>query len=122
MKNVEKGKLLKIYIGESDKWHGEPLYHAIIKKMKKNGLAGATILRGIEGFGANSCVHSTKILRLSKDLPIVIEVVDKEEKINSMIDILDGMIKEGLIISLQDIEMIKYSCNKDKKNSFVKMH
>lgn len=115
MKIEGKGKLLKIFIGESDKWHGEPLYHAIIKKIKENGLAGATIIRGIEGFGANSRIHSTRVLRLSEDLPIVIEVIDKEERINAIIKVLDDMITEGLMIVIQDVEIIKYAKSKDTK-------
>ncbi|WP_034844133.1 DUF190 domain-containing protein [Acetivibrio straminisolvens] len=115
MKIEGKGKLLKIFIGESDQWHGEPLYHAIIKKIKENGLAGATIIRGIEGFGANSRIHSTRVLRLSEDLPIVIEVIDKEERINAIIKVLDDMITEGLMIVIQDVEIIKYAKSKDTK-------
>ncbi|WP_026486723.1 DUF190 domain-containing protein [Caldanaerobius polysaccharolyticus] len=109
-----KGKLLKIFIGESDQWHGEPLYHAIIKKIKENGLAGATVIRGIEGYGANSRLHSARLLRLSEDLPIVIEVVDVEDRINSILSVLDGMIKEGLMIVIQDVEIYKYAGNKKR--------
>lgn len=112
MKIEGKGKLLKIFIGESDQWHGEPLYHAIIKKIKENGLAGATIIRGIEGYGANSRIHSSKILRLSEDLPIVIEVIDEEERIMKIIDVLDTMIQEGLMVVIQDVEIIKYASSK----------
>ena len=115
MKIEGNGKLLKIFIGESDQWHGEPLYHAILKKIKENGLAGATIIRGIEGFGANSRIHSTRVLRLSEDLPIVIEVIDKEERINAIIKVLDDMITEGLMIVIQDVEIIKYAKSKDTK-------
>jgi len=109
-----KGKVLKIFIGESDHWHGEPLYHAILKMVRENGLAGCTIIRGIEGFGATSRIHSTRILRLSEDLPIVIEIVDKEERINKILKKLDDMISEGLIITLQDVEIIKYTHEKNK--------
>jgi len=115
MKIEGNGKLLKIFIGESDQWHGEPLYHAILKKIKENGIAGATIIRGIEGFGANSRIHSTRVLRLSEDLPIVIEVIDKEERINAIIKVLDDMITEGLMIVIQDVEIIKYAKSKDTK-------
>ena len=105
----EKGKLLKIFIGESDQWYGEPLYHVIIKKIKENGLAGATVVRGIEGYGTNKKVHSTRILRLSEDLPIVIEVVDTNENINYILEVLSEIITEGLIIVLQDVEIYKYA-------------
>lgn len=103
-----KGKLLKIYIGESNGHHGEPLYHAVIKKIKELGLAGATTIRGIEGFGANSVIHSVRILKLSEDLPIVIEVVDTEEKIRHLIEVLDETITAGVLMTLQDVEIIKY--------------
>lgn len=109
-----KGKLLKIYIGESDSRHGEPLYHAVVKKIKEMGLAGATTVRGIEGFGADSVIHSTRILRLSEDLPVVIEVVDTEEKIRRLIGVLDGVIHTGILMTLQDIEIIRYE--KAKQN------
>ena len=104
-----QGKLLKIYIGESDHHRGEPLYHEIVKTIKEKGLAGATVIRGIEGFGANSVIHSTRILRLSEDLPIVIEVVDTEEKIRDLIKVLDEKIKSGVLMALQDVEIIKYA-------------
>jgi uncharacterized protein len=107
--NIEgKGKLLKIFIGESDRWHGEALYHAIIKKIKENGLAGCTTIRGIEGFGANSRVHTTGIEVLSQDLPILIEVIDIEERINAIIKIIDPMITEGIMVIQHDVEIIKY--------------
>jgi uncharacterized protein len=107
--NIEgKGKLLKIFIGESDRWHGEALYHAIIKKIKENGLAGATTIRGIEGFGANSRVHTKSIEVLSQDLPILIEVIDREERINDIVKIIEPMITEGVIAILHDVEIIKY--------------
>lgn len=103
-----QGKLLKIYIGESAGHHGEPLYHAVIKKVKELGLAGATTIRGIEGFGANSVIHSTRILRLSEDLPIVIEVVDSEDQIRHLIKVLDETITAGILMTLQDVEILKY--------------
>jgi PII-like signaling protein len=107
--NIEgKGKLLKIFIGESDRWHGEALYHAIIKKIKENGLAGATTVRGIEGFGANSRVHTKSVEVLSQDLPIVIEIIDKDERINEIIKVIDPMITEGIMVILHDVEIIKY--------------
>lgn len=109
MKIEGKGKMLKIFIGESDKWEHEALYHAIIKKIKAHGLAGATTIRGIEGFGANSRVHTKGIEILSQDLPIVIEVVDNEEHINEIIQVIDPMIKEGLMVVMHDVEIIKYA-------------
>ena len=109
MKIEGKGKLLKIFIGESDKWEHEALYHAIIKKIKAHGLAGATTVRGIEGFGANSRVHTKGIEVLSQDLPIVIEVVDTEDRINEIVKVIDPMITEGLMMILHDVEIIKYA-------------
>lgn len=109
MKIEGKGKLLKIFIGESDKWHHESLYHAIIKKIKEHGLAGATTIRGIEGFGANSRVHTKSIEVLSQDLPIVIEVIDKEERINEIVKVIEPMITEGLMVIMHDVEIIKYT-------------
>lgn len=103
-----KGKLLKIFIGESDRWHGDALYHAILKKVKENGLAGATTIRGIEGFGANSRVHTKAIEVLSQDLPILIEVIDREDRINHIIDVIGPMITEGVMVMLHDVEIIKY--------------
>jgi PII-like signaling protein len=110
------GKLLKIFIGESAGHHGEPLYHTIIKKVKALGLAGATTIRGIEGFGANSIIHNMRILRLSEDLPIVIEVVDTEEKISQLITVLDDVISSGVLITLQDVEIIKYEKPQNEKH------
>jgi PII-like signaling protein len=92
----EKGHLLRIFIGEEDKYEGKPLYEWIVQKAKENGLAGATVIRGIEGFGAKSRIHTSKILRLSEDLPIVIEIVDILEKIENFIPQIDNAIREGL--------------------------
>jgi uncharacterized protein len=90
------GQLLRIFIGESDRWGGLPLYEAIVQEARKRGLAGATVFRGFEGFGARSRIHTARILRLSEDLPIVVEIVDTEEKIQSFLPALDEMVKEGL--------------------------
>ncbi|MGB9840760.1 DUF190 domain-containing protein [Thermovenabulum sp.] len=114
MKLQGRGKLLKIYIGESDKWHGENLFNAIVKMAKKEGMAGATVYRGIEGFGASSRLHTAKIIRLSEDLPVIIEIIDSEEKINNFLTKLDEMINEGLII-LQDVDIIKYTSKEHNK-------
>jgi PII-like signaling protein len=92
----ENGHLLRIFIGESDKHEGMPLYEWIVLKAKEFGLAGSTVLRGIEGFGAKSRIHTTKILRLSEDLPIVIEIIDTIEKIEEFLPLVDEAITEGL--------------------------
>ena len=101
------GLLLRIYIGESDRWHGQPLYHAIVERMRAEGLAGATVLRGIEGFGAKQHLHTTRILRLSEDLPLLIEAVDGEDKIRAILPLMDEMVGDGLI-TLERVEVIAY--------------
>jgi len=92
----EEGHLLRIFVGESDKHEGQPLYEWLVRKAREQGLAGATVLRGIEGFGAHSRLHTAKILRLSEDLPIVVEIVDTREKIEAFLPVVDQAITEGL--------------------------
>src|SRR4029078_11012615 len=92
-----EGKLLRIFIGESDKHGRHPLYQAIVEMLREEGMAGATVLRGVEGFGANSHLHTARILRLSEDLPIVIEVADRAERIEAIMPKLDEMVGEGLV-------------------------
>ncbi len=110
------GKLLRIFIGESDHYQGVPLHEAIILRAKEEGLAGCTILRGIGGFGANSRIHTTSLLRLSEDLPIIVELVDSAEKIEGFLPKLDGMIDEGLV-TVEAANVLIYRANKgdDKK-------
>jgi PII-like signaling protein len=91
-----EGHLLRIFIGESDRHEGLPLFEWIVRKAREQGLAGATVLRGLEGFGAHSRLHTAKILRLSSDLPIVVEIVDSIEKIEAFLPVVDGVIHEGL--------------------------
>lgn len=107
MKIEGTGLLARIYIGESDTWHGRPLYEAIVHLLRKRGLAGATVLRGIEGFGAKQHLHSTRILSLSSDLPVLIEVVDQEDRVRAVLPELDAMVGEGLI-TLERVEVITY--------------
>src|SRR5580693_10545983 len=102
--------LLRIFIGESDRWHHQPLYEAIVLKAREMHLAGATVLRGPMGFGKSSRLHTTKILRLSYDLPLVIEIVDAEEKINAFLPVLDEMMKGGLV-TLEKVRVIHYRAN-----------
>ena len=92
-----EGKLLRIFIGEADRWQGRPLYEAIIEEARKRGMAGATAWKGFMGFGKHSRLHTAKILRLSEDLPVVIEIVDAPEKIEAFLPDLDRMVTEGLI-------------------------
>ncbi len=107
MKIPEDGQLLRIFLGESDKWHGRPLYEAIVLKARELHLAGATVLRGPMGFGAHSRLHTSKILRLSEDLPIVVEIVDSQAKIDELLPHIDDMVKEGLV-TLEKVRVIKY--------------
>ena len=92
-----EGYLLRIFIGESNRWHHQPLYEAIVLKAREMGLAGATVLRGPMGFGANSHLHTAKILRLSEDLPVLIEIVDKQDQIDAFLPELDKMMGDGLV-------------------------
>lgn len=110
MKIPEEGYLLRIFIGESDRWHGKPLYEAIVLKARELHLAGATVLRGPMGFGANSRLHTAKVLRLSEDLPMVIEIVDGKEKIDELMPHIDQMVTEGLV-TLERVQVIKYRAN-----------
>ncbi len=112
MKVIGEGKLLRIFVGESDRYHGRPLYEAIVLKVRELGLAGATVWRGIEGYGARSRIHTAKILRLSEDLPVLIEIVDAEEKIREALPQLDAMMEAaggGGLVTLEKAEIIKYT-------------
>ena len=101
-------KMVRIYIGEDDHWEGEPLHEAIVKKLRMMDIAGATVYRGLMGYGAQNRVHRSGFLGLSKDLPIMISVIDTEEKIRKVVPVLDEMVDEGLI-ALSDVEVIKYT-------------
>ena len=105
---------MRIFIGESDKFSGRPLYEAIVEKARKKGMAGATVLRGCLGFGANSRIHTSKILRLSEDLPMVVEIVDTPDAIESFLPELDEMIQEGLV-TLEKVRVIFYRHNSTSK-------
>jgi uncharacterized protein len=107
MQIPKQAVLLRIFIGENDKFGGAPLYEAIVLKARELHLAGATVLRGPMGFGASSRLHTTKILRLSEDLPLVIEIVDSEDKINAFLPTLDGMMTSGLI-TLEKVQVLQY--------------
>lgn len=105
-----EGRLLRIYIGESDRHEGVPLYEWIVRRMRQEGIAGATVLRGVMGFGANSLVHTTRILRLSLGLPLVVEIVDTPEKIEAVLPIIDQVIHEGLVtVERVDIRLYRSS-------------
>ncbi|NUQ63868.1 MAG: DUF190 domain-containing protein [Pirellulales bacterium] len=107
MKLPAEAELLRVFIGESDRYGGKPLYEAIVLEARSRGMAGATVLRGLMGFGAHSRLHTAKILRLSEDLPIVVEIVDTPEKIADLLPKLDEMIAEGLV-TLERVRVIAY--------------
>lgn len=103
----QEATLLRVFIGESDRWQHKPLYEAIVLKARELHLAGATVVRGSMGFGKSSRLHTAKILRLSMDLPVVVEIVDSEEKIQSFLPVLDEMVKGGLV-TLEQVRVIDY--------------
>ena len=100
--------LVRIFIGESDKWHHRPLYQALLERLRQEGFAGATVFRGLAGFGAHSVVHTTSILRLSEDLPILVEVVESEDRMDLLTEILDEMVPEGLV-TIEKVRVLKYA-------------
>ncbi len=110
MKLPSEAQLLRIFIGESDKYHGRPLYQALVEEARQRGMAGATVLRGTLGFGATSRIHTVKLLRLSEDLPMVVEIVDTPERIAAFLPDLDKMIGEGLV-TLEKVNVITYRHN-----------
>ena len=113
MKIEGTAKLVRIFLGESDRWKGQPLYVAIVEEMRKTGLAGATVFKGILGFGAHSVVHAARIVDLSSDLPIVIELVDTEERVAAFLPKLDEMLPEGLV-TLETVQVIAYKAGSPK--------
>ena len=100
--------LVRVFIGESDKWHHQPLHVALLARLRREGFAGATVFHGVAGFGARSVVHTAHLLRLSEDLPVVIEVVDSEEHVARLLPILDEMVREGLV-TMEKVRVLKYS-------------
>jgi uncharacterized protein len=116
MINKGEAKLLRIFIGETDKIGSETVYEKIVMEARKAGLAGATVYRGIMGFGRNSVIHTTKILRMSEDMPLVIEIVDEEEKINMLIPLVESIFEKadaGGLVTIERAEIIKYSSRKN---------
>ena len=114
----EEGQLLRIFVGESDRYEGLPLYEWIVRRAREQGLAGATVLRGIAGFGAASRIHTSNILRLSLDLPVIIEVVDRPERIEAFMPLVDAAVKEGLV-TLEKATIKLYRAG-DKKDGDVR--
>ena len=107
MDSRTQGLLLRIFIGDSDRYQGRPLYEALLLKAREAGLAGATVIRGVAGFGAHSRIHTAKLLRLSEDLPVVVEIADEEAKIRSFLPLVEAMVHEGLV-TLERVEVFLY--------------
>jgi uncharacterized protein len=106
--------LIRIFIGESDRWKGRPLVDALVERLRKDGFAGATVLRGLAGFGARSVVHTTHLLELSQDLPLIIEVVDTEEHVKRLEPLLDEMVADGLV-TLEKVRVLRYKPGTPRK-------
>jgi uncharacterized protein len=99
--------LVRVFIGESDQWHHQPLHVALLERLRREGFSGATVTRGVAGFGAHSLVHTANILRLSQDLPVIVEVVDTEEQVERLRPILDEMVAEGLV-TMEKVTVLRY--------------
>jgi PII-like signaling protein len=109
-KRAGKAKLMRIYIGENDRWHDKPLYQALVESLRANDIAGVTVYQGILGYGANRRIHQQKALNLSHDHPIMLSIVETEEKLRAFVPVLDDMVKQGLVV-LSDVDIIKYTHN-----------
>ena len=118
MQVEEKAALLRIFIGENDRFGQHPLYEAIVLKAREHGLAGATVLRGPMGFGHSSRLHTAKILRLSEDLPVVVEIIDSEQNITAFLPLLEEMVKGGLV-SIEDVRILRYGPDRKLSSSTV---
>jgi PII-like signaling protein len=116
MKLQGEGHLLRIFVGEGNRWHGKPLYEAIVQRAREAGLAGATVLRGLMGYGAKSRIHTAKVLRLSEDLPIVVEIVDRSDRIQAFLPLLDEMVEDGMV-TLEKVQVITYRPGRDQEGS-----
>ena len=115
MKLEGKAKMLRIHFGEDDQWHGRPLYEAIVERCRKLDIAGATVYRGIEGYGASTIVRRSHMLHLSADAPILVQIIDTAENIQRLLPALDEMVQEGLI-AISDVEVIKYVHQEDQRS------
>jgi PII-like signaling protein len=113
-----EGELLRIYVGESDRYQGRPLYQAIVEVARQRGLAGATVIRGIEGFGASSHLHTSRILRLSEDLPMVVEIADSQDRIRGFLPVVDEMVGDGLM-TVERVEVVTYRGSKASSDDVV---
>ena len=106
--------LVRIFIGDADKWHKQPLDRAIVERLRKEGFAGATVIRGVAGFGAASVIHTAHVVDLSSDLPVVIEVVDDQEHVDKLLPILDEMLTGGALVTLEKVRVLKYVAGKSE--------
>lgn len=104
--------LVRIFVGEDDKWHHQPLERALLERLRHEGFAGATVFRGVAGFGAASVIHTTNIVTLSGDLPVVIEVVDDKEHVDKLVRILDQMLTGGALVTVEEVRVLRYSAKK----------
>ena len=101
--------LVRIFIGDADKWHHQPLHRALLERLRREGFAGATVLHGVAGFGAASVIHTSSIVDLSADLPVIIEVVDDEEHVEKLLPILDEMITGGALVTMEKVQIVRYA-------------
>ena len=106
--------LARVFIGESDQWRHQPLYRALVERLRAEGFAGATVFRGIEGFGARSVIHTSRVLDLSSDLPVVVEVVDTEEQMEKLLPILDEMVQQGVLVTMEKVRVVRYAAGPAK--------
>ena len=106
--------LVRIFIGDSDKWHHRPLHRAILERMRREGFAGATVLHGVAGFGATSVIHTSSLVDLSADLPVVIEVIDDQEHVDKLLPILDEMITGGALVTMEKVQIVRYAAGAPK--------
>jgi PII-like signaling protein len=102
-------ELVRIFIGDADKWHHQPLHRALLERLRREGFAGATVIHGVAGFGAASVIHTTSLVDLSADLPVIIEVVDDREHIERLLPILDEMITQGALVTIEKVRVLKYA-------------
>lgn len=113
MERDTEALLLRVFVGESDHWHGKPLHLALIEKAREAGLAGATVMRGVEGYGAHSVIHTTRVLAMSTDLPIIVEIVDTPEKIEAFLETVGEIVTEGLA-TVERVRVLFYRSGKPK--------
>jgi uncharacterized protein len=106
--------LVRIFIGDSDKWHHSPLHTALLERLRKEGFAGATVIHGVSGFGAASVIHTTSIVDLSADLPVLVEVVDDQEHVDKLLPILDEMITKGALVTIEPVRVVRYAAGEPR--------